>query len=99
MNVGVTELLGALAHQGIKLSVEGDQLAIGAPKGALTPELRALIAGNKPELIALLRQNNGAGSKPVARIVPAPKERYEPFPLTDIQHRSFLLLLLRLLYL
>lgn len=85
MNEGVTELLGALAQQGIKLSVEGDQLAIGAPKGVVTPEMRALIGQRKSELVALLRQRSGAGGKPVARITPAPQDRYKPFPLTDIQ--------------
>lgn len=37
----IETFLSELIEQNIKLRVEGDKLRIHAPKGALTPELRA----------------------------------------------------------
>lgn len=51
----VTEIIESLAQQGIQLWVEGENLRFRAQKGALTPELRALLTENKPALVAHLR--------------------------------------------
>ncbi|MCW6050903.1 amino acid adenylation domain-containing protein [Lyngbya sp. CCAP 1446/10] len=80
-------LLNSLSNQGIKLSTNGSSLEIDAPKGAITPELRNSLIEHKAELILLLRQNSlSASSTSLPVIKPAPDLRYEPFPLTDMQH-------------
>ncbi|OWY64818.1 non-ribosomal peptide synthetase [cyanobacterium TDX16] len=80
-------LLSHLSQQGIKLSTNGDLLEVDAPKGVLTPELRNSLAQYKAEILLLLRQSDvNTSSTDLPAIVPAPDWRYEPFPLTDMQH-------------
>ncbi|MDV2992195.1 MAG: D-alanine--D-alanyl carrier protein ligase [Chroococcidiopsis sp. SAG 2025] len=80
-------LLSHLSQQGIKLSTNGDLLEVDAPKGVLTPELRNSLAQYKAEILLLLRQSDvNTSSTDLPTIVPAPDWRYEPFPLTDMQH-------------
>lgn len=49
-----TKLLTELSRRGIELTADGSELHYRAPKGALTPELRAAVAVLKPELLAIL---------------------------------------------
>jgi amino acid adenylation domain-containing protein len=77
-------LLNALSNQGVKLAANGDALAVDAPKGVLTLNLRDSLIEHKAEILELLRQNNLNSTIPT--IVPEPNKRYEPFPLTDMQH-------------
>ena len=80
-------LLNLLSNSGVKLSADGDSLLVDAPKGTLTPELRDSLIQNKAEILTLLHQHSVSthvNDLPV--IVPAPELRYEPFPLTDMQH-------------
>jgi amino acid adenylation domain-containing protein len=78
-------VIAELAEKGITLWVEGDQLRIRAPKRSLSAAVRDLLAERKPELIQLLRQYGAAAAEPLPRIVPAPQDRYLPFPLNEIQ--------------
>src|SRR3989337_2965400 len=48
------ELLVTCRQAGIVLSAAGDRLRYDAPRGALTPELRAALACHKPALLAAL---------------------------------------------
>ncbi|GAX42271.1 barbamide biosynthesis protein BarG [Tolypothrix sp. NIES-4075] len=82
--MNLNSLLNNLANKSVKLSTNGDSLLIDAPKGAITPELRDLLAEYKADLLLLLRQNSSNTALP--EIVPVPELRYEPFPLTDMQH-------------
>jgi amino acid adenylation domain-containing protein len=50
------ELLETLSSQGVELWVEGGRLRFRAPKGALTPALRASMTENKDDLVMLLRE-------------------------------------------
>ncbi|HBY77705.1 MAG TPA: non-ribosomal peptide synthetase, partial [Cyanobacteria bacterium UBA11148] len=80
-------LLNYLSHQGIKLSVDADSLIIDAPKGVITPELCDLLAEHKAEILSLLHQHSiSANFTTLPTIIPAPDQRYEPFPLTDMQY-------------
>jgi pyochelin synthetase len=80
-------LLHDLSTKGIRLSAEGDSLHIDAPKNALTAELRDLLLQHKTKILALLHQHDqGSNGSEYPTIVPAPELRYEPFPLTDMQH-------------
>jgi amino acid adenylation domain-containing protein len=54
----LNQLIAELTEQGVKLSAEGDQLRIHAPKGVITPDMRALLALHKRELVTLLHQSN-----------------------------------------
>ncbi len=48
------QILTQLRDQDMRLSVTGDRLRVDAPKGAITPELRSMLADHKPELIEAL---------------------------------------------
>jgi len=49
-------LLAEVIAKGVHLWAEGDELCLRAPKGALTPELRAALKSRKPDVVALLGQ-------------------------------------------
>jgi amino acid adenylation domain-containing protein len=87
MSVGA--LLGELARAGIRMRAEGGELRLSAPRGALTGELREALTRHKAELLALLQQEAG-GEDPGLVLRPAPEERYEPFPLTEMQQAYWL---------
>ncbi|MFP5270440.1 non-ribosomal peptide synthetase [Coleofasciculus sp.] len=83
-------LLTHLSNQGVKLAANGNSLDVDAPKGVITPNLRQALAEHKAEILLLLHQNTkdapGQNVPWLPKIVPAPDQRYEPFPLTDMQH-------------
>ncbi|OLT61096.1 non-ribosomal peptide synthetase [Moorena bouillonii] len=79
------ELLTELTDRRIHLSVEGEQLRIRAPKGSLSPQLREVLKERKDELVGWLNQVNAPTTAPVPEIVPQFQERYQPFPLTEMQ--------------
>ncbi|HEY0739278.1 MAG TPA: condensation domain-containing protein, partial [Herpetosiphonaceae bacterium] len=78
-----TELLAHLRSLEIELWIEDDRLRFSAPKGALTPELRAELAAHKAEIMTMLRQIH------VPPILPVP--RAEPLPLSFAQQRLWFL--------
>ena len=53
--MNTVDLLRELRALGIRIRVEGDQLAVKAPAGALTPELAARLRDHKAEILAFLR--------------------------------------------
>ncbi len=85
----VAELLSTLRAMDVQLWVEGEQIRVSTPKGALQPELRQRIKELKPELIALLRASQAAG--PTLH-VPIPRtDRQEPLVLSSAQQRLWFL--------
>ncbi len=50
----LNEAVAELEAQGVELWVEGDALHFRAPKGALTPEMRAYLKENREAVVALL---------------------------------------------
>ncbi len=89
----VASLLSELAPRGVKLKLaDPDRLAVTAPRGALTADLRDRIARHKPELIEWLRRAEADGAAPteLPTIVPDEAGLYEPFPPSDLQ-QSFLI--------
>ena len=50
------ELLSQLRSLGVEVWAEGDRLRYKAPKGALTPELRAELVGYKADILAFLHK-------------------------------------------
>ena len=81
------QLLADLAEQGVKVWAEGDQLRIQAKKGVLTPELRHSLTQHKAKILTALHQHGqSASSVALSPIQPSPEQRYDPFPMTDLQH-------------
>jgi hypothetical protein len=58
------QLLESLQARGVSISANGDALSLDAPKGALTEGDRAQLKEMKPQIIALLRPQVGAASRP-----------------------------------
>ncbi|MES2355404.1 MAG: amino acid adenylation domain-containing protein [Pseudomonadota bacterium] len=81
-------LLVELKKRGIQLKLDGDRLVVNARKNAVTEELRVALALHKEHLIELLQRSNTAQSMPV--IIPNITDKYQPFPLTDLQHAYWL---------
>ena len=62
------ELLSELESRAIRLSVEGQQLRINAPKGALTPQLRERLEHMRTEVMGFVSAGT-PGSENI-RVVP-----------------------------
>ena len=69
-------LLRELRRKGISVSVEGNELEVRAPRGALSSELRERLSGHKNELIGLLRKAS-EGPEHIASLERAPDGRGE----------------------
>ncbi|OCC14041.1 non-ribosomal peptide synthetase [Streptomyces sp. PTY087I2] len=69
-----------LEKDGIRLWEEEGQLRFRAPQGALTEERRALLRGNREEVLSYLAERAQA-----TQLTPDPAAANQPFPLTDIQ--------------
>ncbi len=85
-------LLAELLRADVHLWIEGDRLRYRAPKGVLTSTLRNQLSQQKEEIIALLQLQSSVQehNSPLPKIVPAPEQRYQPFPLNDIQQAYWL---------
>lgn len=81
----LNELLQALAGHGIKLSVEGDRLAVDSPTGEIPGALREQLVANKAALLTLLSEQRMPQAETLPQITPRPEERHAPFPMTEIQ--------------
>jgi L-cysteine---[L-cysteinyl-carrier protein] ligase PchF len=78
------ELISELHQRGIRLRLSDGGLEVLAPAGTLTDELREQLRSRRDELILLL--SRAASADTPAQISADAVHRYEPFPLTDIQH-------------
>lgn len=66
-----TDLIEKLHLYGVRLEARGDHLHVEAPKGTVTPELRALLVNRKADLLAEL-----GGTGPRARLLTAAAAEY-----------------------
>lgn len=82
------KLLAELSQSGIRLALDGDRIRVNAPEGAMTPAVRDLLAGHRDDIVAMLRRAAESPASPPLR--PDADARFEPFPLTDIQHAYWL---------
>ena len=82
------DLLIKAANLGVKFKLDGDELRVTAPRGALTPELQQDIRQHKQELLELLRNRETAVEElPQLKDSSAEDpERWAPFPLSELQH-------------
>lgn len=80
--MSVSELLAALAALDVRLWIDGDQLRLDAPKGALTPDLLKVLKASKAEVIALLAASEGhafpATKEPVANASTTNEDYIQP---------------------
>jgi len=86
----VTEFLAELSDLDIQIYAQGDHLRCNAPKQGLTPTLQAEIKARKSEILQFLQQlDSGYDLKEICQPLPQiniePQERYQSFPLTEIQ--------------
>src|SRR5882724_7094672 len=85
------QLLLELQKLGVHLWLDGTELRINAPKGALTDALRDTLRLHKKqlhdELLGLQKLNAG---EPLPLLEPDLANRGQPFPLTDLQHAYLL---------
>ncbi|HWO62674.1 MAG TPA: non-ribosomal peptide synthetase, partial [Umezawaea sp.] len=81
----VQELIADLSRRGAMLWADGDELRVRAPKNVLTDDLRTALKENKDEILVRLRARASGSPAAIPKVVPAPEELHEPFPLTDMQ--------------
>ena len=75
--MNIDELLARLRSLKVNLQLDGDELSVSAPKGAINSELRDLLSTNKAEIIEVLRLAKRAMSGTVPSIKPLqPSEDY-----------------------
>ncbi|OYE01728.1 non-ribosomal peptide synthetase [Nostoc sp. 'Peltigera membranacea cyanobiont' 232] len=87
--MNLKQFVAELAFQGVKLSVEENELRVRAPKGVLTSTSRDFLASHKAELVLLLQNSNGNASD---RHLPLVKvERTPNLPLSFAQERMWFL--------
>ncbi|RUP03633.1 MAG: amino acid adenylation domain-containing protein [Mycobacterium sp.] len=70
-------LIERVRNLGVQLWVDGANLRFRAPQGVLDAELKAQLSAAKSDLIAELNRET--------EVLRAPQDRFEPFPLTDLQ--------------
>jgi pyochelin synthetase len=75
--VTVSELIDHVRGIGVQLWVDGENLRFRAPQGVLGADLKAKLAAAKADVIAELTRET--------EVLRAPQDRFEPFPLTDVQ--------------
>ncbi|MCW5260616.1 amino acid adenylation domain-containing protein [Verminephrobacter eiseniae] len=78
--MSATELVTQLEALGVQIWEEAGELRFRAPRGVMNDERRAAVRDHRDSVIEHLRRQAEA-----AVIQPAPQERHEPFPLTDVQ--------------
>lgn len=82
------ELLAQVHQRGIRLQLDGTELRVMAKPGEIDERLRAALRLHKAEILELLRA--GALQEDEAQISHDEQGRFEPFPLTPLQHAYWL---------
>ncbi|MGO9226809.1 amino acid adenylation domain-containing protein [Mycobacterium sp.] len=75
--MSAAELIDHVRRIGVQLWVDGENLRFRAPQGVLGADLKAQLAAAKADVIAELTRET--------EVLRAPQDRFEPFPLTDVQ--------------
>lgn len=85
----VYDLLTHLRSSGVDIRAKGEELHVNAPKGSLTPEVRAEIAQRKAEILTFLRAVNNGRVQELPHIPASP--RNVSLPLSFAQQRLWFL--------
>ena len=83
----VTTLLERLQRSDVRVSLEAGKLRVNAPKGMLTDEVKAIIAGRRDEIIETLAADGGHGRPPGSLITLRRIPRVAPLPVSSAQQR------------
>ena len=75
--MSVAELIDQVRRIGVQLWVDGENLRFRAPQGVLAADLKVQLAAAKADVIAALTRET--------EVRRAPQDRFEPFPLTEVQ--------------
>jgi len=75
--VSAVELIDRVRRIGVQLWVDGENLRFRAPQGVLDADLKAQLTAAKADVIAELTRET--------EVLRAPQDRFEPFPLTEVQ--------------
>lgn len=78
------DLLSDLHSRGVVLSLDGDRLRCDAPKGVITPELRAQLGARRQEILAFLSEHPGNHDSRI-------ETQASELPLSHSQHRLWFL--------
>ncbi|WP_160716679.1 condensation domain-containing protein [Chitinophaga solisilvae] len=89
MTTTVKNILDTLRAKQVRISLNGEQLQVEAPKGVLDQQLQQQIRDNKEALIAYIRQIKG-----IQEITIAPVPVAASYPLSSPQRRLWILSLL-----
>ena len=81
-------LVVSLRRQGVRLSVEGDELVLRGNPRALTRDVLDLLKSGKASVLALLGQEQQTRDLPLLH--PDPEHRHDPFPLSENQQAYWL---------
>src|SRR5438876_4549593 len=81
----VAALLAYLREYEVELWAEGDRLRYSAPKGVLTPALRAALIEQKTEIIEILRQANVTTRPAPPALIPTLSKEGGDLPLSCTQ--------------
>ena len=83
-------LMSRLRQQQVDVWLDGERLRVSAPKGVLTPDLRAKLVEHKAELIAFLKTAT-APRPSLAQPIPSLPRNGEDLPLSFAQQRLWFL--------
>lgn len=92
MSTTLPELLERLAAKDIRLALDGERLNVNAPKGSLTPELRAELGARKEEIKEYLGKNGGATHVAPERATMRRVKREAQMPVSHTQQRLWFLM-------
>ncbi|MER6141346.1 amino acid adenylation domain-containing protein [Streptomyces sparsogenes] len=86
--MNVTSLLERLLGQGVRITAHGDRLAVSAPDGALSDELKETIRANRDGILQFLRESEEEAARRAVRIERV--DRGAPIPASYAQQRLWL---------
>ncbi|GHD88930.1 non-ribosomal peptide synthetase [Streptomyces naganishii] len=73
------DIISELEQAGLHLWEDEGKLRFRGPEGVMTPERRALLSGNREDVLRVLRERSPQ------QVLPDPDAAHEPFPLTEVQ--------------
>ncbi|MEU0807567.1 amino acid adenylation domain-containing protein [Streptomyces sp. NPDC005970] len=87
--MNVTSLLERLLLRGIRITANGDRLAVSAPRGVLSDELKKTIRANRDDILQFLRESQEEAARREVRIERV--DRGAPIPASYAQQRLWLI--------